>query len=143
MSNDLVITDTTSGLTCSFAGGCLFEITAGGLSTLLQGDSKNNMITVCDSTCEYQDDLSTASKAICKVPSVSTSYSNENFKILKESEDLNTGELFGSNADFSNAFDNDLLNNSGDKSANCHIGVKFKENHVGLISQVRYFFGDI
>lgn len=42
LTNQLEITSTTADLSCSYAGGCLFEVTAGGLSTLLQGDSKKN-----------------------------------------------------------------------------------------------------
>jgi len=56
---------------------------------------------------------------------------------------LISGKYFGSNSDSAKAFDDDLLNNSGDDSADCHVGMEFKEKHVGLISQVKYFMGDI
>jgi len=37
-----------------------------------------------------------------------------------------------------------LLNNQGaDATADCHIGAEFKEGFVGLISQVRWYMGDI
>lgn len=35
------------------------------------------------------------------------------------------------------------MNNSDDNSDNCEIGMSFKEKHIGLISQVKYFMGDI
>ena len=56
---------------------------------------------------------------------------------------LNSGTYFGSNKDSAKAFDDDLLNNSEDDSADCHVGMSFKEKHVGLISQVKWFMGDI
>ena len=54
------------------------------------------------------------------------------------------GKSFGTNADHKNVFDNNLLNNQGaDATADCHIGAEFKEGFVGLISQVRWYMGDI
>jgi len=47
---------------------------------------------------------------------------------------LSSGVYFGSNDKAASAFDGNLLNNAGDDSADCHIGMSFKENHVGLIS---------
>lgn len=70
----------------------------------------------------------------CLVPALSTSYSNEHFLIAEPSEDLKSGVYFGTSDDFANAFDDDLLNDNGDDSANCYIGTEFKEGHVGIIS---------
>jgi hypothetical protein len=39
LSNPLDITDSSAGLACSFNGGCTLDITAKGLSTLLDGDA--------------------------------------------------------------------------------------------------------
>ena len=47
LTNPLSVTASTTGLECSFAGGCDYEITAKGLSTLLK-DTTNNYVTVCD-----------------------------------------------------------------------------------------------
>ena len=47
LTNPLSITQSSSELECSFAGGCAYEITAKGLSTLLK-DNQNNYVTVCD-----------------------------------------------------------------------------------------------
>jgi len=52
LENELKITGSTSGLTCSFAGGCNYEVNAKGLSTLLK-DRANNQIQVCGRTCEF------------------------------------------------------------------------------------------
>lgn len=53
ITNALEITSASNGLTCSFNGGCEFEVSAKGLSTLLQGDPENNHITVCDRKCIF------------------------------------------------------------------------------------------
>jgi hypothetical protein len=73
----LVIQSATSGLQCSFAGGCNIEVVAPGLSTILKNDSVNNFISVCDAKCEFLDNLSDQSKSTCKIPKMSTIYSNE------------------------------------------------------------------
>jgi hypothetical protein len=142
LANPLSVTASTTGLECSFAGGCDFEITAKGLSTLLK-DTKNHYVTVCDQVCEYDEASSTSDIAVCKVPQISTTYSDSNFKIAESVDVLNSGVFFGSNANAAKVFDGNLLNNAEDESADCHIGMSFKENHVGLISQVKYFLGDI
>lgn len=94
---------------------------------------KTNFVTVCGQPCEYST-ASTASVAKCSVPAISTSYSNSNFKIAEISEDLKPGKCFGTNANHGKVFDNNMLNNAGDTTANCHIGAEFKEGFVGLIS---------
>jgi len=40
-------------------------------------------------------------------------------------------------------FDDNLLQKPTDSSATCHVGMQFKEGHVGLLSQVKYFMKDI
>jgi hypothetical protein len=56
---------------------------------------------------------------------------------------LQGGKCFGTNANHQNVFDGNLLNNAQDTAANCHIGYEFKDGFVGLISQVRWYMGDI
>jgi hypothetical protein len=86
-----------------------------------------------------------ASYADCILPPLSTIYSNTNFQIATESEDLRpqNGAFFGSNANYAKVFDNNNLNDAGDTSSNCHVGVRFTTGHVGMLSQVKYFLDDI
>jgi hypothetical protein len=136
ISNALEITAASTDLTCSFNGGCPFDVSAKGLSTLLRGDPENNFVTICDRKCIFQDADSTDEKAQCLVPEVSTTYSDENFKIAVPSEDLKTGQYFGTYANNIAAFDDILTEDQGDSTGtgNCSIGMSFKPGHVGLIS---------
>lgn len=70
-------------------------------------------------------------------------YSNLNFQISSESENLKSGNYFGTAEDFEIVFDDVLLKKPTDLSATCFVGMQFKENHVGLLSQVKYFMKDI
>lgn len=76
---------------------------------MLKSDPENNYISVCDDTCEFIEDLSDSSKAVCKLPKISTVYSNKNFKIEVENEDLRFRKTFGTMEDFEKAFDNQLI----------------------------------
>lgn len=134
LTNALDITGSSNGLSCSFAGGCLLEINAKGLSTLLKGDPANSYITVCDNKCPFSDSDSTADISKCKLPPISTTYSNANFKIAEPSDDLNSGVYFGTYQNNTKAFDNNLMSNPGTSTAPCAIGMSFKAGHVGLIS---------
>jgi len=81
------------------------------------------------------ESLSTLSLAQCKLPKLSTVYSNENFGIATESKDLDSGRYFGTFSDASIVFDGNLLITPTSTSSNeCHVGMGFKRGHVGMIS---------
>lgn len=46
-TNALAVTDSTSGLECSFAGGCTYTVTAQSLATMIRDDDSINQVTVC------------------------------------------------------------------------------------------------
>ena len=141
--SDLSVTASLSGLQCSFAGECTYDVTANGLASIVKQNSTKNYISVCDERCVFDESTSTAASTKCKVPKISTSYSNENFEIAKESENLKAAILFGSATDYELAFDDKLLLSPTDSSSTCFVGMQFKEGHVGLLSQVKYFMKDI
>jgi hypothetical protein len=134
-----------TGLTCSFAGGCDIQINSEGLSTILKNDSTNNFISVCDEKCEFLPELSDSSKAFCKLPKMSTVHSNENYKIETPKDDLRFRKTFGNINEVSYVFDGNLMVMPTSKSSEreCIFGGSFKANHVGMLSQVKYFMGEI
>lgn len=60
---------------------------------------------------------------------------------------MKTGKYFGTYVDNEAVFDEILTVDQGaarsDETGNCSIGMSFKPGHVGLISQVKWFMGDI
>jgi hypothetical protein len=143
LTNDMSVSSSTSGLTCSFAGGCDYEVTSAGLSNMLKSNPKFNYISVCDEVCEFNETASSSASAKCRVPLLSTIYSNEQFAIATETEDLDSGVYFGTADNVSGAFDGIMTNTPVDSSTECSLGIQFKENHVGMISQVKYFMRDM
>jgi hypothetical protein len=95
VTNPLSVTTSSSAVSCSFAGGCRFEVTANGLASQLHHNATANAITVCGQPCAYNDTASNDTHAVCHVPAMSTVYSNAQFGIARESEDLKTGAYFG------------------------------------------------
>jgi len=145
VTNTLSMTQSSTAVSCSFAGGCLYEVAATGLASLLASNSSENNITVCGNLCPYSEADSTVAAAKCKLPAMSTVYSNANYLIAQPEDDLRNGSPFGTLADASMVFDDDLLlapTSPSTTSGECFVGVGFKEGHVGLISQVKYFMGD-
>lgn len=136
MINDISVTGSSSSLTCSFAGGCEYEVTSDSLAIMLINDSSINYITVCDEVCVFNETASSATSVKCNVPKVSTVYSNEQFSIATESEDLDSGVYIGTAYDVSLAFDGVLTESPTFRSSDseCSLGMRFKENHVGMIS---------
>ena len=79
----------------------------------------------------------------CKLPKQSTIYSNSNFEIGKSEPNLHSGKTFGTHSDYELIFDNSIVKNPSDTSGACHAGMEFKEGHVGMISQVKYYTSGI
>lgn len=76
VTNTLRITGSSAALTCSYAGGCLYEVQAAGLSSLLKQNSSKYNIKVCDEVCSFDEANSTADVAKCKLAKLSTAYSD-------------------------------------------------------------------
>lgn len=81
VTNALAITSTSTDLTCSYAGGCLFKVVSAGLATAMKSNPSTNYIDMCGNNCTYQDADSSSSEIQCKMPSLSTSKSVASFKI--------------------------------------------------------------
>lgn len=113
-------------------------MTAEGLTSVLKNDSRTNYISVCDEKCDLIESESTSSVAKCKLPGLSTIYSNSNFSIAEESDNLKAASYWGKASDYMNAFDDKLLTPPEDRY-DPFLGMAFKEGHVGAISQVKYF----
>lgn len=51
--------------------------------------------------------------------------------------------MFGTAPDYHLAFNDELLEGPLDTAAECNLGMQFKQGHVGLLSQVKFFMKDI
>jgi hypothetical protein len=134
LTNDLSVTSSLSSLQCSFAGECSYEVTSTGLASIIKNNETLNYISVCNEKCVFDESSSTSTVTKCKVPKVSTIYSNENFEIATSSENLKSGNYFGTATNYEIAFDNMMLVTPTDTSTNCNLGMVFKEGHVGILS---------
>jgi hypothetical protein len=145
LANAITVTSSTADLKCSFEGGCKYEvISTAGLTTLLKNSPADNYINICEKKCELVASDSVSGTTVCKVPSVSTTYSNENFKIEVPSESLNSGVYFGNNGDSAKlAFDNQIITKYESDSKVCYVGMQFKLGYVGMLEQVKFFLKEI
>jgi hypothetical protein len=75
---------------------------------------------------------------VCRLPQLSTIYSNSNFNISTLNV-LKSGKYFGSGSNPELAFDGSWINTYQDTSANCYVGTEFKQGFVGILSRVKYF----
>jgi hypothetical protein len=110
---------------------------------MILSNQTKNYVSICDEKCLFDESTSSATVAKCKIPRLSTVYSNENFEISTPSENLKSGNYFGTASNYLVAFDNMVLVKPIDTSTTCNLGMKFKEGHVAVLSQVKYFMKDI
>jgi hypothetical protein len=68
INNTVQVTGSSAGVSCSYAGGCDFEVHSAGLASILKGNSTWEKIKVCDEECVYDPNTSTADITKCKLP---------------------------------------------------------------------------
>jgi len=85
LTNALSIGAASTGLECSFAGGCSYSIAGNGIAGILQADD-NNSIMICDNKCELDVAASTGQSAVCSIPALASTYSALTFDIATPGE---------------------------------------------------------
>ena len=105
-----------------------------GLASLLKHKPDGNYIQVCESPCEYLDSESTSSEVKCKLPPMSTAYSNANFQISPPSTNLDSGVHFGTGDTYELALDGIIATRNDDSSSTCNVGMEFRAGYVGMLS---------
>jgi len=143
LQNAFALTTSSTGLSCSFQGGCLYSVSGTeGLASLMEAAPADNYIKVCERKCVFVAASSTAGEAKCLLPSLPTTYSNTQFEIEPVSENLDSGIYFGADS-AKLAFDNSIYTVPSETSSTGVIGMQFLPGFVGLISQVKYFIAEI
>ena len=130
------IVSSTSGLECSFAGGCTYAIESDGLYATLQDSA--NKISICGSTCVVREDLSDPQFAVCELEKLVTNYAVDNYKI-DEAKDLNETIFPEDSAILHDGLTVDHYEAS--VSTGCEFGMTFKEGHVGVLDEAKVFIG--
>ena len=99
MEVPLNIQSTTSGLSCSFAGGCSYEISGSGIASSLLSGNSNNKIDFCGQDCIVDVANSSVSTTVCSVPALPSLYSEENYKIERAGPLANKGVWSGTTSE--------------------------------------------
>ena len=126
LANIQPVSNSLPEYTCSFAGGCLYDVEMQGLSSLLRGDPSNNYISVCGRKCLYADDTSTTDRAHCHLPPLSTTFSNAAFAI-QQPHLLKPSHISSSNSHAieSHLLDGDLMTAYEDYVDECEVEFEF------------------
>ena len=136
VANPLVVTGETAGLTCSFAGGCEYRVTAAGLTTSIKAGLAE--IQVCGKTCTLSEGASSATEAACELPYVQSTASLDEF-VQEDDATVATGFLFGSSWAIAPAFDGAPLPGISGTGAGCFAGVGFRGGSKGALAELRFF----
>lgn len=139
ISNAIQVTGSTSGLSCSFQGGCPYSVTAQGLFSTIQADN-TTYIDVCGNECVLSANSSDRAQATCTLPHVSTSYSASNYEIVKVGV-LHDGTWTGTatSEELARLIDNKNMVDMTDTSDNCYFQIQYKPEHVGVLDEVKFF----
>ena len=144
ISNALSVSSSTSGLSCSFAGGCPYTVTAASLTATLVG-STTDYIDVCGNKCAIDEANSDSSQLTCTLPYVSTTYSASNYDIVTKGL-LHDGTWTGtaSDAELAKLIDNNnIVDMTDSTAADCYAQVQYKPNHVGVLDEAKIFINKL
>ena len=137
IANPATVGSSTTGLSCSFAGGCAYTVTGNGLYSTLQ--QAGNSIDVCGTPCILSTTLSDASKAVCLLPTISTTYSVTTFKTALPT--VVTGTLFPADPKLT---DGKLMIDHVDASTTtCNFGMSFAVNHKVVLDEQKVFINKL
>ena len=141
--NESDLSGSTADLSCSFQGGCSYTITGTGLTSSLLNSDINN-IDVCGNPCVIDQDASDATQATCTLPHVSTAYSAAEYDIVVSGL-LHDGTWTGTASDIELArlIDGKNMVDMVDSSTTCHFQIQYKENHVGVLDEVKFFVNEM
>lgn len=141
LDNTLSVTDSTTGLSCSFQGGCPYTITSAGLLTTLK-DSKTDQIDMCGNPCVIDESTSTADAVTCTTPTLATAYSASTYNVVTPGI-LHDGTWTGtvnSDEELAKLIDVNNMNDLTDSTAtDCYFQVQYKDNYVGVLDEAKFF----
>ena len=121
--NNLSVASSTSGLSCSFQGGCPYTVYADGLTSSLL-NSESNSIDVCGNPCVIDAENSDATQTTCTLPYVSTAYSADTYEIIVEGM-IHDGTWTGtaSDTELAKLLDNKNMIDMQDDSSACYFQI--------------------
>lgn len=126
-----------TSITCSFAGGCEFEIGATGLAANVAGGTQR--VTVCGNEATLDVGASDAGLAVFAAPELTTAASEASAG-RAQPELLEPRSPFSSPAGFAvAAFDGANVPGATATGANCFVGVKYDAGKAGILDEVRFF----
>lgn len=144
LANAASVTASTSGLECSFQGGCKYTVTANGLTSTLKANTADK-IDVCGETCVMDESSSDASKVDCTVPFVATTYSATNYKVVTAGAQ-HTGIWTGtaSKTELARLIDGkNTIDLTDSTSSNCYFQIAYKTAHVVVLDEAKFFVNEL
>jgi len=144
LANAASVTASTSGLECSFQGGCKYTVTANGLTSTLKANTADK-IDVCGETCVMDESSSDASKVDCTVPFVATTYSATNYKVVTAGAQ-HTGIWTGtaSKTELARLIDGkNTIDLTDSTSTNCYFQIAYKTAHVVVLDEAKFFVNEL
>ena len=128
---------------CSYEGGCSYTIEANGLASSLL-DSESNSIDMCGNPCAIDEAASSPSETVCTLPHISTAWSAEHYDIVVSGM-LHDGVWSGtaSQSELAKLTDDKNMIDMEDSSSNCYFQIQYKDDHVGVLDEVKFFINDL
>lgn len=141
LTNALGAVSGAASLECSFAGGCTYSISGTGLASALQS-SDMNKVTVCENECVLDLASSDSSQASCTLPALATSYSANEYDLIKASNLAVQWTGTGSNPQALND-DVNTKDLSDTTSSGCFAEVSARPGYTFSIEEVKIFLNSL
>ena len=138
------VSASTTGLECSFQGGCSYEVTGAGLTATLTAAGTKDEIDVCGEPCVIDTAASNHAKVVCSLPLAQTIYSVKNYKVA-EPGTMHIGTWTGTAdaKEIPKLTDDKNLIDYTDATAECSFQVQYKKDHVGVLDEAKLFINNL
>jgi hypothetical protein len=132
-----VIPATSAEVTCSYAGGCKYEVVGSGWYSSLK--TAGNGIKVCDKPVTLSTTESDGTKAVFTVPSLATTESIKNFAISKSTYMALTWTGTGTASELAKLSNKNNNDQYIDSDAACKVVTTFKVDNKAILDEVSFF----
>lgn len=143
VANAPAVSTFTPTVSCSYAGGCEISVTAPGIVASVLTNPTTSYIDVCGNQCLIDTTKSAESVLYCTLPELHTTYSVSTYSLGEEV--TLTGTLLATNsADQDKLIDGkNIIFYTDDTETGCYVGIQLKENHVGVLTEAKYYIGSV
>jgi hypothetical protein len=138
----LIVNEPNNPVECSFAGGCSYTVSGHSVTASLLYNS-DDYLTICGNPCTIDETLSTALDAVCRIPALATTYSNDLFGLVEAGPMALDWQTSASASETSKLTDGNLKIDFSPAGGSCEVKATARAEHALVVEEVGIFINNL